>query len=407
MSARHFLTDQRGSIAILFAFAAVILIGAVGIALDFALWSKQRTRLQEAADAAALAGAVELGIGGNQATTRAENKARKMGANERGAIAGLTETVTADATAGTVTVSYVAPVRRSLSSMLSKSDGSLDILSVARIADRKVACIYALNPSAAKSLEGNGSATLEGVDCAIQVNSSNADAMSNSGIIKASNICVVGGYSGTGYTPAPKTACPALDDPFASTVIPAPGPCTSTNAAFNADVMILASNDVFCGGLQVTSAATATFQAGVYHIVDGPLKLAGSSSIVGDGVTFVLSGKATIDIAGTGRAATTPPTSGGLAGFSIVQDRSAPLGGVSKVSGDGEFNFPGVIYLPRSDLEVAGRALGNVYTPTYAAIVADTIKISGEGALRATANLSPLPKKDAAKLTAVNVVLTR
>jgi hypothetical protein len=89
-----------------------------------------------------------------------------------------------------------------------------------------------------------------------------------------------------------------------------------------------------------------------------------------------------------------------------VQSRTAPLGGANKITGEGQFSFPGIMYLPRSSLDIAGRADGNTFTPTYAAIVADTIKISGRGELRATASTANLTKKDSQKLTAINVRLS-
>jgi Flp pilus assembly protein TadG len=407
MRARHrsdFASAEGGNIAILFAVVGALLIGAAGIGFDFMRWGAQRAALQEAADAGAIAGAVELGLGGHNVVNRAKTRAEKLSlSNQFGALAGVAPAVAVDKNAQTVTVSLSAPAVRGLSKLVIKEESTLDATATAKVAGKTVACIYALNPTAPQALRGNGSAVVQGTNCAIYVNSSAADALTNSGTISADLICVVGGYSGGGYSPAPTTGCPPVADPFAALVIPAAGGCTATDAQYTSDAAL--NPGVFCGGLKATGNATLTLAPGAYHIVDGALKIASGASVVGDGVVFILSGTATLDISGSGAALTTPPTTGALAGYSIVQDRAAPLGTVSKVTGEGRFEFPGIVYLPRTDLDIAGRAAGNINTPTYAAIVADTITVSGQGELLATADTALFDKDAAQQITVVNARL--
>lgn len=402
---RALLSSRDGNISVIFALMAVVILGAAGLGLDYSLWTMQRTEIQEAADAGALAGAVELGKGGDDVAARAEARALAVGAaNLSGAAKSAAITAGADVVAQTVTVGFSLPGRRSISAILLNTDPTLAATSTARVVDRVIACIYALNLSQAKSMFGNGSALLEGTNCAIQVNSSDADALENSGTIKATHICVAGGYGGSGYTPTPRTGCPVTDDPFMDLTIPAPGPCTASGLSIISSQSLSAG--VYCGGISIASGAKATLGPGVYHIVDGDLKITGGGSVVGDDVVFVLSGTASLDIAGQGKVRTTPPQTGALAGFSIVQDRLAPLGGVSKISGDGQYEFPGIIYLPRQTLEIAGRASGNSYIPTYAAVAADKIVVAGSGELRVTADIDNLAA-EAMKLAVVNVTLVR
>ena len=84
----------------------------------------------------------------------------------------------------------------------------------------------------------------------------------------------------------------------------------------------------------------------------------------------------------------------------------APLGGNSKIAGDGQYEFPGIIYLPRQTLEIAGRASGNSYIPTYTAVAADKIVVAGSGELRVTADINH-HAADAMKLAVVNVTLVK
>lgn len=402
----RFVADESGNVAILFALCGVVLFGAGGLALDYAMWNSARTQMQEAADAGALAGASELAIGGANAATRAETKALKLtDSNRRGLIETAVETIDVDTAAKTVRVDLAMSGKRSLSAILLNADPDLFASSTAIVGAKTVVCIYALNGAASPALSGNGSAILEGTNCAIHVNSSAAGALANSGTIEATSICVVGGYSGSGYTPTPQTSCPVAPDPFLSVTIPAAGACTYSGLSINSDSTLYPGT--YCGGLQVTGGAMVSLQPGDYHFVDGPVKIASGASMTGSGVAFILHGTASLDIAGSGEVSTTPPTSGPLTGMSVVQDRTAPLGGVSKITGEGRFNFPGAIYLPRQALEVAGRAAGNTFTPTYAAIVADTIKISGQGEISATADTSLLGKEYAQALTTAMARLSR
>jgi hypothetical protein len=390
----------------MFALLAILLVGGAGIGFDYMRWGQQRAALQEAADSGAIAGAVELGLGGLNLAARVTDKAERVSRmNQSADLSVAAPLVSIDQADHTVTVSMSMPAKKTLSAILIRQDTTISATSTAEVIDKTVACIFALNATASPGLDGNGSAIVQGTNCAIQVNSDAPDALTNSGTISASHICVAGGYTGSGYSPAPETGCAQVGDPFVSTIVPAPGACTSTDLSINSSTTL--GPGVYCGGIQIAGGATVSLAPGEYHIVDGALKMTSGASIAGADVVFVLSGTATLSIAGSGEVLTTPPISGPLTGFSIVQDRNAPLGLLSKITGEGRFEFPGIVYLPRSKLDVAGRAAGNVYIPTYAAIVADTIKVSGQGELSATADTASLGKNAAATLTVVNTRLIK
>ncbi|MEQ1931340.1 MAG: pilus assembly protein TadG-related protein [Parvularculaceae bacterium] len=403
-SLRSFAAARGGNIAILFALMGVLIVGAGGFAIDYMRWGSQRAALQEAADAGAIAGAVELGLGGAGVVNRASQRAEALSAaNQGSAIAGATPVVSVDKNAGTVAVSFDMPAQKTLSALLFHGESRLSASATAKVAGKTVACIYALNATAPQALKGNGSAIVQGTNCAIYVNSNDGDALANSGTITANHICVVGGYSGAGYSPMPQTSCPPINDPFAAVAVPAAGPCGFNNLAINSNTTL--NPGVYCGGLSVTANAVVTLTPGLYFMIDGPLFVRSGASVLGDEVSIILSGTASVDIAGSGEVVTTPPLAGPAAGFSVMQDRAAPLGEVSKITGEGRFEFPGIIYLPRQALDIAGRAAGNVSTPSYAAIIADTITVSGSGDLYATADTSMMGKNSTQQITVVNAKL--
>jgi hypothetical protein len=71
---RQFIKDRRGATAITFALLLVPLLGFAGLAVDYSRASNDRSRLQNAADAAALA-AASVFTGSNKATAEAKARA--------------------------------------------------------------------------------------------------------------------------------------------------------------------------------------------------------------------------------------------------------------------------------------------------------------------------------------------
>jgi hypothetical protein len=98
--------------------------------------------------------------------------------------------------------------------------------------------------------------------------------------------------------------------------IPVAGLCDYTNLNINADIAL--TPGTYCGGIHATGNAVVTMAPGSYIIEGGSIRIASGASIEGDGVTIVLGQNASIDISGSGRFVTTPPTSGSLEGYSIV-----------------------------------------------------------------------------------------
>lgn len=64
--ARCFSSDRRGAIALIFALAVFLLVGVVGGAIDFARWHHTTTQMQNAMDAAVLAGGRVLQTNNNE-----------------------------------------------------------------------------------------------------------------------------------------------------------------------------------------------------------------------------------------------------------------------------------------------------------------------------------------------------
>ena len=111
--------------------------------------------------------------------------------------------------------------------------------------------------------------------------------------VTASAISVAGGavVSGGGSTtPAPTTGVASVADPFASLPAPAVGACNYNNYSPGYGTWTL-NPGVYCGGINISNGATATFNPGIYIINGGALSLVGGTSDTGSGVMFYLTGR--------------------------------------------------------------------------------------------------------------------
>ena len=139
---------------------------------------------------------------------------------------------------------------------------------------------------------------------------------------------------------------------------------------------------------------------GTYYIKDGPLVLNGSDELIGEGVTFIMSGRnASVQISGDGILRLTAPTSGPFAGIALAEDRTtrkeslfaafaARRSGtavvaeelVSTIKGNGQIHIEGLIYLPNQTIEITGSGWGKKSSP-YLQMISKRIKITELGGL--------------------------
>jgi Flp pilus assembly protein TadG len=150
----------------------------------------------------------------------------------------------------------------------------------------------------------------------------------------------------------------------------------------------------FCG-LDI-SEGHVKLNPGTYFIKDGPLTVRRRATLSGDGVTIVMSGQdAYFGIMDEARLDIRAPSSGDLAGFALVEDKSRNYSGasqvlkhlpqltnsprpISKLTGAGEVSAVGTVYLPRHDFTVTGDGAGQQTSPLLQ-IVANTVSLSDNG----------------------------
>lgn len=388
----NFSTDRRGAVAILFGLMLIPVVMFVGAAIDYTQSIRVRSHIQNASDAAALAGASLNTYVEGERVAAAESA---FAANIKDLPAGLSVTPVVAIDDDRVTVSAAVSVSTYFLSIAEIDSIDVAVQAVALSRQGPPICLLALNPTTPQALEASGSLDVVAEDCTFYVNSSSSRAVSVGGraTITSGLNCFYGGVARNpqAISPPPKS-CPPRPDPFADYPRPVVGACDVTDLDLNGGTHTL-SPGVYCGGIELSGSASVTFRPGIYIVKDGPLYVRGGASAEGMGVAFYLTGNgAGLDFSGTGDYHLVAPTSGPMAGFVFFLDPTAAAGATSSLSGSSETFYEGVIYLPTQKLEISGSSTSFTPSPLTMYVV-DTVLFSGSADLIVNADptLSKLP----------------
>ena len=237
----HRLTSERGQALYLIVSFVVVLMAFASLGVDIAmLWGIQ-LRMQNAADAAALAGADSLFGGGSGNITAAG----RAGSAQNGFTNALGTTGNANLVSVTMnnppkTGSYTSN-SQAVEAIVLQTQPTFFMrvagFSSFPISGRAVSltssgtnCIYAMNPAASGALLLNSGGKIT-AGCGLMVNSSSSSAITvNSGAtLTASAVGMVGGTLNNGGTisPAPVTGITAFGDPLSAIQPPSIGTCVT------------------------------------------------------------------------------------------------------------------------------------------------------------------------------------
>jgi hypothetical protein len=344
----------------------VALVGMLVISIDVGELQRQRRMAQTAADAAALAGAVELLRNrSGSVVTSAQSESARNGFTHL--VGGDTVTVTYPAVAGAFTgARYVdVMVQRTVSTIFAGIfDQRFVTLRSRATAGLVLAenCFIVLDPTGSQSLDVQNTSRLTGTNCGIAVNSTSSTAavVSDQGLVSATVIGVTGGVQGSNFSPAPDLGVPPTADPLAYLTMPTvPNTCD-----YVAKVVILTETlnpGTYCGGLKVLQG-NATLNPGLYILRGGGLEVKGANAVMtstGSGVTFfntalpilgtygpiLLQANVTVNI-----SANIDPLSA-LPGVLFYQDPAAPSGLINVFKAGSGSVMNGTMYFPTQTVE--------------------------------------------------------
>ena len=191
------------------------------------------------------------------------------------------------------------------------------------------------------------------------------------------------------FSPAPVTGAATVADPLASLTPPSTSGLTnygSESLSGNASATIMPG---IYSQITVSGNARLTLSNGTYIIEGGGFSVSGNASVNGSGVLIVNAGSAYpntggtyggITLSGNGIVQLTPPSTGTYAGIVVYQprDNARPLTLSGNASG-----MTGLVYAPAAQVSESGNGSLN------AAIIADTMSISGNGVANALTLSSP------------------
>ncbi len=393
-------TDRRGSIAVMTAAFLLPVIAIIGLVIDEGFWTIASTRLQIAADAAAMGASLTMSSAAfkaqsatSQATTLqtvAQFEA-KAAANK---LLGTLQTpfsISYDATHyTTVTVTLTAQPPAYFTPALNIAAPTLSATATVSVPTVQP-CVLTLGSSAANygiKVDNQGSIVASG--CPVFSNSpANPSIYLNSGTISGTAIGAVGTVSksnsgSNSMTPSPgQSNQVAALDPDRNMTPPTPGSCVAqkpytTNGNWHL------SAGTYCNGLTIGgNGSTDTFDPGVYIITNGDLVFNDANITQAANVTFVLGGSNPGSFIWENNSSTVPftpnATMNGITFWLVCNSNSQAV----TIQQGGTFQVSGAIYAPCAAATIRDNGTA-VQPPSGAALsfISSSLYVWGSGSLK-------------------------
>ena len=194
-SALAFGISAAGTTAVTFGLSTPVVLGMVGLAIDYNKWTSSQTNLQGVADQAALSSARELRLASPSASniqTVAQNYVLAALKHEDN-VPTVTTTVAADMSS--VTVDIVEAVSTVLAQPLGLASTSIHVKAKAKVSNGPPLCLLILDPTASNAMEAKSGSVINATGCATYSNSkaSNSIAVKDSSVLRSAYVCACGG----------------------------------------------------------------------------------------------------------------------------------------------------------------------------------------------------------------------
>jgi hypothetical protein len=353
-----------------------------------------RREVQIAADAAAMAGALDYHYNGSQSSART---AAQRAASQNGVSSGSVNVTFPPSS------SYLSPYGAGLVQAIVTVPNPTMFMRLFHITSVNLVSSAVAGPGASQgcvwTLGGSGtdiggSGGLNAGGCEIYDNSNSGTALNlTGGSISAKQVGVTGGYSGT-VRPTPITGMVPVSNPLASLAAPVyPGGASCSAASFTTGSHSLTAGCY--SSISISGTASLTLGSGRYRVGKG-LQLTGTGNVTGSGVSFYtglnppfLASDATV-VSGTGTVSLTAPNSGTDNGILISQSGSDTLAMSVQEPGN-TMTLEGIVYSPDAAVDFGGSGSNNV----YADFVVGSLNLTGAPRLQNYAQINhgtPLTK---------------
>ncbi|HYG25975.1 MAG TPA: pilus assembly protein TadG-related protein [Caulobacteraceae bacterium] len=367
--------NDKGNIAVMAALAMPIVLGGAGVGVETGYWYYEQLRLQQAADAAAYAAALAHREGEAETMLASATAVAQMNSYEPGkdTLDLVNPSLKAPADEHSVEVEMTRRIPRAFTAIFSSDPIHIRVTSAASYQPASDACLIALDTSAPKGIEFQGSSMVDVSGCVIASNSLSDTAVYSQGASSVTAPCLVavGGVSIQGN--ATMTQCEAplenqlpIADPFRDVEIPSPGPCAHGNYQ---------PGKTYCGSQKINK--DTTFDPGVYIFSGGEVKVNGGAALIGSGVTLIFVDGAYLQFNGNADIQLSAPTSGPYAGIVMMGSRTSS-GHDIVLNGTATSHLTGALYFPSDPVRYTGNFSGE---DGCIQVVAKTIQWNGNASV--------------------------
>jgi Putative Flp pilus-assembly TadE/G-like len=402
--------DIKGSTAMMFALLGPLLLGAAGIAIDFATFSLKQSSLQAAADAAALGGAKQLSLATSKDSIVKSAALSLVSETLKGKDDAAVGTATIDRPKGSITVHISESWTPFFAQYIGADITPVTAVATASLVGESKLCLLTLESKSAKGLQMLQSAHLQASGCSVYSNSTNPNGIfiNDSATIDSAMICSAGGVKNkNGSTTVPvSTDCPPLADPLLGHSTPTIAGCDYNTTNLRSGSVVLRPG-VYCGGIDLADTVQVKFEPGTYILKDGQFKVADTATVQGTDVSFFFSGaKSFITFIDNASINLSGAETGDMAGLLFFNDPTSGTSRIHVISAKNAKTLTGTIYLPNSNLKIdPNSSVGE--KSAYTAIIVNKLSIE-QGpnlVLNSDYAATPVPVPAGIK-TGASVVLT-
>ena len=351
-----------------------------------------KSRLQDVADAAALAGAWELGlaIDDGAAIARAETFVKGQ-VSEWAEAPTIVSTITVEETRAQRIIRVKLNGHRPsfFGSMLPPGGWRFSAEAGATTVGLVPLCVLVSGDTGSKVLNVKDKARISAPACLVH---SNRDIDVEGGSISASATQAVTRAVGI-ISPAPGTGAAPIDDPFSQMVLSPPTHCGGSAKIDKKSGIISIPPGVHCGGIKVSGNTQLILEPGEHWFKSGALEVAENATLRGSDVVlffdkaskFQFQDKALVTLEGR--------RTGAYAGVVMAATRDNTQDFV--ISSDNVDSLLGVIYVPNAVLIVEGTE-DVARDSAWTVIVAESVQLKGSPSLIINANYTgsavPVPQ---------------
>lgn len=378
----RFATDTGGSIAIKFALClpAIALISLGAIDLNAVLSAK--SRLQDIADSAALAGAQNLTLLDGAATiARTEAFVSGQLADWTGA-PDVTDTVTIDTVdrQRVIRVGLVANRPSFFGNLLPPGGWILRADAAAMSVGMTPLCVLVTGGKGDKALNVKDNGRLQAPACMVH---SNRDILVEGGIIRAAFVQAVKSAGGV-ISPRPGPGAAPIPDPFLDLPLPEKQPCADKKVKEQVDTgVIWLDPGIHCDGYKMGGTARLALRPGEHWFLGGHLEIKEDAELHGRDVVLFFDKQSKFDFKDRATVNLDGRQSGPYAGMVMVGTRGNTQDFI--ITSDHVESLLGVLYVPEARLIIEGKS-EVARDSAWTVIVARELQLKGSPSLIVNAN---------------------